>query len=279
MELDHIKDIKIRGVWKFFYGILLFVTYPLRHFFLFLISLIIIGCVLLAIPLFFRVPVQDVPTWYLQKTQALFGVAEIRVKPIDVPKLRPSADDRFKAVSAPRVIRKNPSDRTNQIRREGFKRPLTVLPEAAQNQKDGSTHSQIQKAKPHFVRPNPQNIKLTVKEQPNGTIDMSYRKDPTLPLIYEDKPVDIRGRTIVFNASEMAVGETYVILYGIAPDPESSKAREGFEYLKNLVEGKEISCRIVAYTRSSIATGICVFDDINLNRHMVERGFAENMSL
>ena len=106
-----------------------------------------------------------------------------------------------------------------------------------------------------------------------------YRRDDTLPLVYEDTPQTVKGETFVFSANEISVGNTYIILYGIYTDPEKYNQEDANQYLKELADGKMLECKIVAYTLHSIATGVCFLDGRSINQNLVDAGFADNVAL
>lgn len=271
MELDHVKDMRVKGAGKFFHRLVMFVTYPFRHIFKFS-AFLFVGCVLLAaVPMSQGVSYRHVLDWYLMRCSDAKEKAESGIKVFEVPAPEKESAARFKEVSAPKVIRKNPQKFPDDVRKRVFKRPPVKLPEQIAQARQ-PLRQVVTTAEP---------IKEVMPEETPVLENQKaeYRIDPSLNLDYEENPKEISGKTIVFNANEMAVGDTYIILYGIYTDPAGRQADKAFRYLRELAEGKELTCKIVAYTKEYIATGICFFDGRSVNRNLVDAGFAENIAL
>lgn len=260
MEMDHIKDMRVKGVGKFIHSILMFLTYPVRHVFKFLAFLFVLLVILAAIPMVQGVSYRHILDWYLLRyNQVEEKVAgEIKVIETGIP-TGLQKQEIIEEVSAPRVIRKRAVHNKEDIERRVFKRPFVKLPE------------QEAAAKSAEVAFNPDNL-------PKENITY-YRKVEGLPLVYEDEPKEIEGKTIVFSANEMAVGDTYVVLYGVYTDAKKVDANQALRYLRELAEGKQVTCKIVAYTYENIATGVCFLDGRSINQNLVDAGLADNIAL
>ncbi len=108
---------------------------------------------------------------------------------------------------------------------------------------------------------------------------LSYRKIENLPLKYEEKPQHIEGKAIVFGANDLSVADNYIILYGIYTDEGKYDIQKATEYLRELADGKQIECEIVAYTYQHYATALCFINGKSINQNLVDAGFAENIAL
>ena len=82
-------------------------------------------------------------------------------------------------------------------------------------------------------------------------------------LEYLDYPHELVGKTKVHNANEIEINGQFVLLYGVYVHPLTVQGGKATAYLKDLIEGKEVTCGVVAYTEQNIATGICYYDDIS----------------
>lgn len=282
MEMDHVKDMRVKGAGKFFYGLVMLITYPLRHFFKFIGFILVSTVFLAAVPMSQGVSYRHVLDWYLLRYQdaedKLSG--QIKVFELDVP-----ADDnpaRFKEVSAPKIIRKAQHKSPDDVRRRVFKRPPIKLPQEDIPQASSglvASNTVMPVKKSRVIEPEKPlpTIRQDQSETEMPAPTIQYRKDLSLDLMYEETPKEVIGKTYVFNAGEMAVGDAYIILYGI--DIKKENDAKGFLYLKELADGKELSCMIVAYTKENIPTGICFLDGRSINRNMVDAGFADNIAL
>lgn len=259
MELDRFKDIRMQGSGKFFHRIVMFITYPLRHFFKFMIFTFVGGVILAAIPMSQGVSSRHIVDWYLLRYNKTANTIMNKIKIIEVVKptsIVPSnPEDKFKEVSAPKIIRKKDTKDTENVKRRVFRRPPIKLDISEQKAEVSQT------------------------PQPPLFDKISYTKNENSNLAYEETPKEIQGTAFVFSANEMAIGNYYIILYGIYINPEKHDEAKAFAYMKELADGKKLTCKIIAYTPDNIATGFCFLDGHSLNKNLIDAGFAENTSL
>ena len=298
MELDRLKDIKLHGVGKILHMLVMIITYPLRHFFKFLAFLIIFVVILAAIPMMKGVRYTDIPDWYMLRYDEIEkNTVENVIKPVEVQPQQPAEED-LKEVSAPKIIKQEPlpAAEPGPGRRQAFKRAGGQEPQTDNNTKAARQYP-VMKIKPaeNAIRPQQPEAFPPAAENNAGSLipsgvhenvpvlhpedNLHYRKDENLPLVYEDEPAKVSGQAFVFSASEMSVGDTYIILYGIYVDSRKYNQDKAHQYMKELADGKMLVCRIVAYTYQNIATGICFLDGQNINQNLVDAGFADNVAL
>ena len=98
-------------------------------------------------------------------------------------------------------------------------------------------------------------------------------------LKYVEYPHEIYGIAKVHDSNEIEINGQYIMLYGIYIHPMTARGVNATQYLKDLIEGKDIKCGVVAYTDQNIATGICYLKDININRDLVIKGYTKNVAL
>lgn len=118
-----------------------------------------------------------------------------------------------------------------------------------------------------------------VVEMPAIEQKASYRKLDSLPLVYEEEPIKLSGKVIVYSANEISVNNNYIILYGIYTNPSKHDLYDAHEYLKELIGKNQIDCDIVAYTHQNYATAMCYLDGKSINHNLVDAGFADNIAL
>lgn len=303
MELDRLKTIRLHGFGKFFHRVFMVLTYPLRHIFIFATCVVIFLAVLIALPLFFGVSVNHVADWYMLKCDENNICTEIQDKIENAVKKEP------KEVSAPKIVRNVPAEETEAMKesRRVFKKATAVeLPQASEPEVKPKKQYKVMNIKknppisraevmPVAVKAENKPVETAEKEQNNLPVENNalntaetetvlpasqyYRRDNSLPLVYEDTPQTVKGETFVFSANEISVGNTYIILYGIYTDPEKYNQDEAGRYLKELADGKVLECKIVAYTYHDIATGVCFSEGRSINRNLVDAGFADNVAL
>lgn len=305
MDLIRLKSIRLHGFNKFLHSVFMVVTYPVRHIFIFSICVIIFLAVLIALPLLFGVSANHIGDWYLLKCNKNNICTEIQEKLEKAVKTEPSE------VSAPKIIRAQQVEDTEAMKesRRVFKKTdAPIAPEDAELESEIKPKKQykimnikknppISRAEvmPEVVKAESKTVEPVVVSQPVVLSALQpekpvvvapelpaskyYRRDDTLPLVYEDTPQTVKGETFVFSANEISVGNTYIILYGIYTDPEKYNQEDANQYLKELVDGKMLECKIVAYTLHSIATGVCFLDGRSINQNLVDAGFADNVAL
>lgn len=98
-------------------------------------------------------------------------------------------------------------------------------------------------------------------------------------LDYLDFPYEIKGKAVVHDGNEIEVNGEFIMMYGIYIHPYTVQGGQATNYLKNLIDGKEVTCGIVAYTTQRIATGICYYGEENINKTMVLKGLTKNVAL
>lgn len=305
MDLIRLKSIRLHGFNKFLHSVFMVVTYPVRHIFIFSICVIIFLAVLIALPLLFGVSANHIGDWYLLKCNKNNICTEIQEKIEKAVKTEPSE------VSAPKIIRAQQVEDTEAMKesRRVFKKTdAPIAPEDAELESEIKPKKQykimnikknppISRAEvmPEVVKAESKTVEPVVVSQPvvlpalqpekpvvvapELPASKYYRRDDTLPLVYEDTPQTVKGETFVFSANEISVGNTYIILYGIYTDPEKYNQEDANQYLKELADGKMLECKIVAYTQHNIATGVCFLDGRSINQNLVDAGFADNVAL
>lgn len=105
-----------------------------------------------------------------------------------------------------------------------------------------------------------------------------YRRDVP-SLVYLENPRDISGMSFVYHANAIDVNGVYVMLFGVYADPQTEKGVNAALFLEKLIENKNVSCKIVAFTKQNVPTGICFIDNMNINKLLVLKGLSENVAL
>jgi len=299
MKLDRLKSIRLHGAGKFFHTVFMVVTYPLRHVFRFLILVFILAVIAAAIPMSQGTRWNEIPGWYAelftQTRQQLpdFGLSSDQEKPAE--------EFHFKEVAAPAIIHKRsasanfwPEPEPRADKAPTVRRAFTRAPKLGQRMEMKSQSDEAE-LKPASI-PTAQNrvtsgnkfkagagakiqASIAASSQPAEQKASYYRKDPSLPLVYEDEPTEIKGAVMVFSANDLTVGDYYLYLYGIYTDPKKYDAEKARQYLEELTAGKVVNCKIVAYTHQNIATGVCFLNGRSINRNLVDAGFADNIAL
>lgn len=276
MELDRFKDVKLHGIGKILHQIVLILTYPFRHIFKFLAFLFVAGVILASIPMMKGVSYTHIVDWYLLRYHEAKKEAESNMTVETTPVLPAESEKVFKEVAAPKIIRKHPAAENSGHNgaRRAFKRAEAPFRRIEVKEKPEMS---VTVEKPSLNEQVIKNQALPKVESNNQ--NRYYRIDKTLPLVYEDNPVQIEGRALVFSANDLTVGDTYLYLYGVYTDPQKYDMQKAVQYLEELTNGKTLVCQLVAYTYQNIATGVCFLDGRSVNQNLVDAGFADNIAL
>ena len=307
MKFESLKGVRLQGIGKSIHKFFLMITYPFRHSFKFL-GFVIVGVVFFAaVPMIRGVSFGHILDWYMLKydevkTKSISMVAD-KPEPIE-RKIKNAFKKEFKLKKAEYVQKpssvtdtqksveqKKASDKKEQVARKIFKlnsnpfRHASVKNTWSKKKEvvEDDTKLIVPEEKIEQVETSYDNIIQTddvkLVQLPQIKDELSYRKLDTLQLEYEENPEHINGLALVFGPNDMAVGDRYVVLYGIYTDNEKHDVNQAVTYMKELADKKEIECDIVAYTKEHHAAAICFLDGKNINKNMVDAGFADNIAL
>ncbi|MBQ7660322.1 MAG: hypothetical protein IJS26_06290 [Alphaproteobacteria bacterium] len=297
MKTDFIKDLKLKGFSKFLHKIFLFLTYPLRHPLRFFAYLFVVLFLLVAFALFKRVPFSQIPSWYLTKASLESPKEDVEfIKKVLLSQTE-KIDAEQKLNSFKKVFTlskaKQQSLASGQIQDESehTKKQEPVLPTKKYMvwniQKPDSNEAQrhpFEKQKlsteaPAPIAPILPPQKAEPLPAPSKKETDFYKKVEGFGLTYLPTPEIITGEVIVYGPNEIYVAGTYLYLYGIYTDPIKHNFSKARQYLRDLIDGKKISCRIVALTKDGVATGVCFTNGRSINQNMVDAGMADNIAL
>lgn len=253
-----------RGFMGLFHRFMMFLLFPLRKPWWFLAIVL----VLFLAPTFRGVKPAEVHLWYWNHIKGFSTTASEKITN-KAQQVMPNMETIGKAVDtiAPGIIttKETPSygnepQLVSQPARKAHRQAFGITEHKTdtQPQKDVATSQKIE------------------QPQPLPTKAKATRK---LNLRYLDELENISGIAEILNANEIKISEKIIFLYGIFVQPNSQKGIEAEIYLRRLTEGKTVNCQINAYTYQNIATAICMVDNININRRMVEQGYSQNVAL
>lgn len=290
MKKHDFKDLRLSGFVKWFHHLVLFITYPFRHFYIFFSVLLLALIFIIGIPLLHDIPLKQIPSWYedLFSSELPAQVRRIMAKPKQISlkkfkkeiKLHHAAPEQAQVViqpednePEPEIIREPTKYPHWDIKHE--KSPDVVLTPSAKEEEDT-----VQK--PEDTTPQPQNVVLNqvapvVEQKPSQKLQ--YRKLGDLSLIYLPTPRRVSGDVIIYGANELYVDDTYLYLYGIYTNPKSYDVNKARAYLRDMIAGKTVVCYVVAETMKGVATAICFADEKNINQSMVDAELADNVAL
>ncbi|MBO4293944.1 MAG: hypothetical protein J5896_00685 [Alphaproteobacteria bacterium] len=287
-KANNFKDLRMSGFVKWFHHLIMFITYPFRHFYIFF-SVVLLACIfIIGIPLLHDVPFKQIPAWYqnlftLQmpaRVHRIMGTPK-QIKPKRFKKdiklthavLEPKPAATNKAITKEEPVIEQPTkyatwDIHKKPEHESIQKQVVVdTPEPVVDA--------VKSTEPEPVKPEPAE---TIKESTSSSF-LKYRKLDNSELTYFQTPQRISGETIIYGPNELSVDDTFVYLYGIYTNPNLYDVTKARAYLRELVADSTVECYIVAQTSKGIATAICFADGKNINQSMVNAFLADNVAL
>ena len=260
------KDLQSKGFVKFLTRLFRFVFFPFIHPLVFVLLLVIIIGLLFAWPLYNGVKLADMSDWYYSKVGYYYE-----------------------------LVKTNLFDKEDITNKVGFGKISGGIEENAINvktieKKPGKdeiivyeTPQMLNRKAFEAAQEVPVDVKKTFEHakkvaEPENSL-FKFKRNDSLGLTYLENPIKVDGEAKVVNANEIKVGDRVLFLYGIYTHPASEGGKAAVEYMKQNVEGKIISCMIVAYTNAAVPTGLCVLDEVSLNQKLVELGYSNDVTL
>ena len=298
-KMIDLKDLKLEGFAKHFHAFVMFITYPFRHFYKFLLIVLLIAAVIICVPLFNGVSFEKIPSWYMQtfsKTYPVLKVNPIKALPKQQKEKKPAKFEKQIKLKhgepkkiEQQVITKegHPVKEPEQKKYTPWKIKTKQQPEQKQQEQEIKEQEKIEAVEiidiaTPYIEPevvSKEMIEMKVSDEPINIPQLSYVKKEDLPLNYLKTPQPVAGSVIIYGANELMVGDTYLYLYGIYTDPRAYDVNKVRSYLRTLIKGNLLQCYVVAYTYDNIATAICFNGDININQALVDAYMADNVAL
>ena len=269
-ERERLSDgLRLKGWGKFFHGLFLFITFPIRK------PLIFVPILMFAYlaPTFMGARPSEVHLWYWnkikihtqnmgnsisQKTQEMMpNVDKFKISMPDMSFLSGmEKEDEYAAT-------KEPYRPTRQMFEVSKSAPSVVNAlEKAQNQQSAQAEK----------------VQTTEKTPVAASPKQSQNKNK-LPLIYTDNQEQVIGTAEVLNANELSINGKRYFLHGIYVNPTTDKGRQAEEFLRRIIAQNKITCTVRAYTYQGVGTIICSVNGENINRLLVNRGYSKNVDL
>lgn len=293
-KVINLKDLRLEGAAKWVHRFVMFVTYPFRHFFAFLMLILLLLVAGVALAMFYGVPFNEIPAWYGQKIGIFEPLKkpEIKAAPKKIKTLKFSKEVKLKhAVFEPKKAEdtknKEPEKTVEPEKYATWKiKNKAVSSQQEIKAKDTIVKTEekvIEKEQKEAMPPASAESEILVKEavvpEEKPASKLKYIKRDDLDLIYYEVPRRVSGEAIIYNANEISVDDTYLYLYGIYTDPNVYNEAQARSYLREMIAKKTVNCYIVARTKDGTGTAICFADDKNINEGLVRAYLADNVAL
>lgn len=288
------SDLILKGWSAFFHRLAMFLLFPLRKPLIFFPVVLI----LFLAPTFRGVKPAEVHLWYWGKIKQYTAEVATFIK-VETKKALPEnfelkvpslLNDEAKVKGTDKLVDYPVAD-VNANRKAiferasgGFLQPVDIVNEVenSSDENDAFLESETSEGVSEFVTQpqiNQNNFENVAENQNINPQSSEQEIKKNLPLVYLDVPKNVSGIAKIHNANELEVDGTYIFLYGIYVNPDTSKGIQAKEFLVNFVQNKIVRCSIVAYTFQDVATGMCYVDGENINQLLVKRDFSKNVAL
>ena len=245
----------VKWLGKFFRLLL----YPFIKPVYFFSTLIVVVVVLVAIPSYHGVKASDFLNWYKQVFARYYQKSEKAVKNVFVKDEKVNAFKNLSLKHDNDWNLKKDSDKNDMV---DYTSPETYNRKIFEKAADVTV-----------------DVNATINNAVNKKNLYRFRRNDTIGLNYLVDPQDVKGMVTVINANELVVGDVELFLYGIYVDPASEKGELAKRYLLEEVDGKEVECKIVAYSQDNIPTAICVIGDKSINQLLVDLEYSADVTL
>lgn len=241
-----------------------FILYPFIHPLWFFVGVIVVLVALIALPSYNGVEFSDIPEWYKKHIVAYYEKAQKTVENGLIMPLKDKTEQKLSDIVGQNVNVKSVDKKPGKDEMVSYDSPRALTRKVFEAAQDI-----------------PVDVKATLERTDKLVRNdiFKFRRDDNLGLIYMENPEDLTDIAEIVNANEIKVGAKVLFLYGIYAEPSSQEGIAAMQYLQNEIAGKTIKCRIVAYTQDATATGICVYDGININQRLVDLGYSKDVSL
>lgn len=314
---DAWSNLRLDGILAWVHRLVMFITFPLRCFWLFAAICLAIFAILLIIPLYNGVPLGKISAWY-GTILPFNSLADIKDKALANASVKFEAvEDKMAEISA-KVTGKNigyaQTSENEKVKLVAwpvadFKRSQ-YRPKAATVSKQSSEVASAKKRLPaeadsfKALKEPPmrsvlsgnarkveskrqqtlQNRQQTVVPEHtlfySGELTDYYERLEGRGLVYADKPEVLYGRAEVNGPNAMSIGGRFFFLYGIYTDGRKYDVMAAEQYLRNVTADAPIYCAVVAYSaKNQVPTALCFVNGIFVNRSMVNHNLAENVGL
>ena len=266
------EGLRLRGWGKFFHGLFLFITFPIRKPLIF-VPILMLGYLA---PTFMGAKPTEVHLWYWNKikahSQSIGSTISEKTQKMmpDVDSFKISMPDLKSITSSTEntvVLTETTGGNSQAIRRQIFEKS-----KQAPNTVDALKTAQLQEEK--------------LRKQQNNSPRDNFQNQPSqntsskkLPLIFVNTPETVIGTAEVINANELKINGKEYFLHGIYVDPKSSQGLEAQNFLKKIIAQNIVQCEVKAYTYQNIGTLICSVNGENINWLLVNRGYSKNVAL
>lgn len=310
------SELLLDGILGWIHRIVMFLTFPLRHFWSILISLAAVFLLLIIVALYCGVPFKQVGAWYKSMMPA-YDIIKINntAKNGEKTTYIKAKDDEAETLSEETQLTTSFQVKTKPHRenqhfviwhvdeiKSGHYNPQSVVEKSVKQTIKNTTEGFIrfkQKIKEQIktggkkikhasssnlqvqqVQADLQNVALSETSYYSGKLTDYYENLENRSLIYQSKPDILIGVPTIRGANSLYLNNVFLFLYGIYTDPRRYNVASAEQYLRDLTANTKIYCAVVAYTAHyHTATALCFANGIFINKSLVEQNLADNVAL
>ena len=282
------RDDEIRpstGLMKWINKFFRFILYPFIHPKAFMIMVVLVVVLALGVPYFFyKVQFADMPVWYKQQINKYY----YKSKGVFIPMKDRMVDQynkmlREEVYKAANVNSKKQQDiEAYDIKPQGQRSNFSLAD--VDNETMIEADNNIPEDNPvvennDISEPYKEEATTQTSGERKNNSGVYFKRKEGLDLVYIDEPERITGRFTMINPNEVLVNDKEIFLYGTYVFPRTNEAKEAGAYMMANFDGHQADCYIGAYTEKNIATAICFIDGVSVNHTLVDKGWAQKISL
>ncbi|MBQ9034741.1 MAG: hypothetical protein IJ099_02115 [Alphaproteobacteria bacterium] len=294
-------QMRVSGFLGFIHKLVMFITWPLRHWKFLLISLLIVAAIVIAVPLISGTKFVEIPSWYKAKmTHPFLTVLKNNVTNITqsteqkINESVNSVKDKVEQI-APEIIKTEAEEenkkekirftawnvakfnKTKYQQPKSKKQKITLKSPTFAELKEETASKQEKMAEPII---NEDEQEAPTKPYYDGNLADYYTVRRDLDLIYLTESEKLYGQVDVVGANSLYINNTYIYLYGIYTNPNIYNEQAARLYLEKLIDNKAVHCDVVAYSvQSQTPTALCFIDGKLINQELVDAQYAANIAL
>ncbi len=293
-------QLRVSGFLGLIHKLMMFITWPFRHWKFMLLALVLLIIAMVVIPLVYDVKFSDIPSWYKAKmTHPFMTVIKNNVenlKRMTEQKITQSVDtvkDQMQKIAP--EIKTTESAKTETKEKIRFTAWNVAKFNKAKYQKPqqqnttvaskAQTFAELKKATPNRNESEEKEEIAVIQKTPEesyyeGELEDYYAVRRDLDLMYLTQSEKLYGHVDVVGPNSLYIENTFIYLYGIYTNPDIYNEQSAQLYLEKLIDNQPVHCDIVAYSiQSQTPTALCFLNGRLINQELVDADYAADIAL
>lgn len=293
-------QLRVSGFLGLIHKLMMFITWPFRHWKFMLLALVLLIIAMVVIPLVYDVKFSDIPSWYKAKmTHPFMTVIKNNVQDLklateqkitqsvdtvknQMQKIVPEIKTAESAKEEPKEKIRFTAWNVAKFNKAKYQKPqpqnTTVEPQT-------QTFAELKKATPNRDESEETKEDAAVQTAPEesyyeGELEDYYAVRRDLDLMYLTQSEKLYGHVDVVGPNSLYIENTFIYLYGIYTNPDIYNEQSAQLYLEKLIDNQPVHCDIVAYSiQSQTPTALCFLNGRLINQELVDADYAADIAL